>query len=585
MASLEEIQAEIQRRSGGIQGSVAAPAAAPASGISNADITAELERRSQPAPQEAEPNYAGLAARTAIKGATGAVFGLPALLQSGVTGPINAMYMGQNYLANKANETFGTNIPQAKLIPSALNAVTEGGEYLANAAGAPQPQTPKQKLAVEVGSAGLSALGPGGFGRLLTRAAPAGGVLSEAGQAMSATPLLDVMSGATGEAAAKAVEGKGGTTGQQIGAGFGASLAPYALAVAGRRAVSPFPSQLSPEQQRLAGVLQEAGVPLSAGQATGNKNLQFIENQTAKLPFGDLISASPTEGQRPAFVRAALKEAGVNAEAATPEVLSEAHNKIGSTIGDIAKEHTVQFDPQYTKDIYGVVSEYGKNLKPDQRQIVDAYLSDLKKTSNLSGEDYQKIRSQMGRRIRAENGVSGDKELQGALIGIQSALDDAAERSMIRAGKPSDASSIGQARQQYANLLTIEDAVARSGEAGAKGEIQGSALAAAAKAALGKRQYVRGAGDLNDLARAGDAFLRPLPDSGTAQRMAWPAYGTLIAGGLHYGGPFGAVAAAAAPTAAGVAINSPLAQAYFRNQLLAGKQRLPIGQIPGLLEQ
>jgi hypothetical protein len=402
---------------------------------------------------------------------------------------------------------------------------------------------------------------------------------------MSATPILDVASGATAEAAAKAVEEKGGTGGQQTAAGFGASLVPYGLAVAGRRVISPFPNQLSAEQQRLASVLQESGVPLSAGQQTGSKNLQFIENQTAKLPFGDLISASPTEGQRSAFTRAALKEAGVTAEAATPEVLSEGHNRIGSTIGDIAKEHTVQFDPQYTKDIYGVVSEYGKNLKPDQRQIVDAYLSDLKKTSNLSGEDYQKIRSQMGRRIRAENSVSGDKELQGALIGIQSALDDAAERSMIRAGKPSDASSIGQARQQYANLLTIEDAVARSGEAGAKGEIQGSALSAASKAAVGKRQYVRGAGGLNDLARAGDAFLRPLPDSTTAQRMAIPSYGAAVIGGGQMYGPVGAGIAALAPPAAGMAINSKLAQAYFRNQLLAGKQRMSIGQIPGLLEQ
>jgi len=589
MASLEDIQAEIERRSGAA--APAAPAAAPAAapsperGVTADAITAELARRAQPTPPEAKepPNYGGLAARAAIKGGTGAVLGLPALAQDAITGPINAMYMGQNYLANKANQVFGTNIPQAKLIPSALKAVNEGGEYLANAAGAPQPQTPGQALAVDLGSVGLSALGPGGWGRLLTRAAPAGSAMAEAGSRLAATPILDAASGVTGEAASKAVEGKGGTPGQQMVAGLTGGMLPYFAAAAGRRVVTPFPSQLTPEQQRLAGVLQDAGVPLSAGQEVGSRNLQFIENQASKLPAGDFISPNPTANQRPAFTQAVLRRAGINAEAATPDVLADANTRIGGEIGNITGSHTVHFDPQYSRDIYSTAANYGRNLTPDQKQIVGSYLTDLGQTARLSGEQYQTVRSQLGRRIRAENGPSGDKEFQQALIGIQSALDDAAERSMTRAGATDDVQALRQARQQYANQLTIEDAVARSGEAGAKGEINASSLAAATKAAVGKRQYTRGVGDMNDIARAGDAFIRPLPDSTTAQRAALPAYGASIVGGYQFAGPYGAAATAAAPAVGGALVNSRLAQAYFRNQLLPEGQRLPLGAIPGLL--
>jgi hypothetical protein len=549
-------------------------------------IAAELARRAQPTPPEAKepPNYGGLAARTAIKGVTGAVLGLPALAQDAVTQSIlNPMYMGQNYLADKANETFGTNIPHARLIPSALKAVNQGGEYLADVAGTPKPQTPGQALAVDLGSAGVSALGPGGWGRLLTRAAPAGSAMAEAGSRLAATPILDAASGITGEAASKAVEGKNGTPGQQMVAGVAGGVLPYFAAAAGRRVITPFPSQLSAEDRQLAGVLRDAGVPLSAGQEVGNRGLQFIENQAAKLPGGDFLSPSPTANQRPAFTQAVLRRAGINAEAATPDVLSDAHTRIGGEIGNITGSHTVHFDPQYSQDIYATAANYGRNLTTDQKQIVGSYLTDLGQTARLSGEQYQTIRSQLGRRIRAENGPNGDKEFQQALVGIQSALDDAAERSMVRAGAADEVQALRQARQQYANLLTIENAVARSGEAGARGEINASSLAAATKAAVGKQQYARGIGDMTNTARAGDSFIRPLPDPSTAQRMALPAYGASIAGGYQYAGPYGAAAMAALPAVSGALVNSRLAQAYFRNQLLPEAQRLPLGAIPGLL--
>lgn len=591
MATLEDLQAELDRRAGGSQSAApiasrsAAPAPAPEIGTTIDDIKSELARRSaEPAPTQEPTSRAGLAARTAIQGGTGAVLGLPAFLQDAATGPVNLMYMGQNYLTNKLNQAAGTNIPQAKLIPSAMTAVNQLGQNLANVAGTPQPQTPGEKAAVNVGSAAIGALGPGGYGRLLSRAPSA--IAQSVGGQMAATPILDVASAATGEAAKQAIEQKGGGAGAATAGGLAASMLPYAGAIAGRRVVTPSPSQLTPEQQMLAKTLQESGVPLSAGQATGNKNLQYLEDQAAKLPGGDFLVKAPTAGQQEAFTKAVLNKAGIDAKAATPEVLTQAHKELGGTIGDLTSKHQVQFDPQYANDIYGVIGNYGKNLSTDQKNTISSYISDLKDAgSRISGDMYQKTRSNIGRAIRSQNGMNGDKEYQGALIGLQNALDDAAERSMLRAGAQDDVAALQSARQRYANLMTIEDAVARSGQAGASGNINASALSAASKSAVGKRQYARGIGDLNDLSRAGDAFVRPLPDSTTSRRNALLGLMAGSAGAYEKFGPLGAGAVLAAPTMAGTALNNPLTQRYLRNQLLPGAQQFPLGAIPGLLEQ
>jgi len=207
----------------------------------------------------------------------------------------------------------------AREIPSQLQAAQNIGTGLANLAGTPEPKTPGEKLAVDVGTAGLSAIGPGGYGRLAAAAkeAPA---LASAGARLAATPMLDVASGAAGEAGSQAVQGKGGTPTQGAVAGALTSMAPYALAAAGRRVVTPLPSTLTPEQQRLATLLQNQGVDLSAGQLTGNKGVQFAEDAAAKLPGGDLLVANPRANQPEQFTRAVLGRAGIDASAATPEV-------------------------------------------------------------------------------------------------------------------------------------------------------------------------------------------------------------------------------------------------------------------------
>jgi outer membrane lipoprotein SlyB len=88
---------------------------------------------------------------------------------------------------------------------------------------------------------------------------------------------------------------------------------------------------------------------------------------------------------------------------------------------------------------------------------------------------------------------------------------------------------------------------------------------------------------LNDISRAGDAIVRPLQDTSTAQRSAIPTLAGLALGGYNVGGPIGAGLAMTLPTAAGTLMNNPITQRYLRNQLLATAPRLPLGAVPGLL--
>jgi hypothetical protein len=128
---------------------------------------------------------------------------------------------------------------------------------------------------------------------------------------------------------------------------------------------------------------------------------------------------------------------------------------------------------------------------------------------------------------------------------------------------------------------------ASTGKTAAKGPV----LAALAKQ---DQAWVRGQGEFEPLARAGQAVLLPLPNSGTAQRSEalhhMQLAGLLGAGGeLLSGSLLGGVAGLAAPAAVGRTLLSRPVQGYLGNQAAASAPRLldtPQGQymrVRGLL--
>lgn len=356
-----------------------------------------------------------------------------------------------------------------------------------------------------------------------------------------------------------------GAVGAGTGAAIGGALpvATSAIASGFRRVVSPFAS--SPQREAAVNTLAQEGVPVSAGQRTGSNALRYAESE-----LGGSKAANLMESQAEAFTDAAMRRAGGSGRA-TSDNLSRLKDQIGQQFDDISARNSLKVDRGIVNDMNAAHAEYARVLPPEQRKIFtelgDSIVQRFKAGGGvMSGKDYQTIRSRLSR--MANNYRQRDPEFSEAIRGLRNALDNGMDRSI----KPGDAGAWAQARKRYGNLKTLEKAAVGGGEESALGLISPAQLRIAA--AQGNRgAYARGDSDFAELAKAGQAVMTKLPNSGTAARSAVRNLGIPGAsagvGGLVAGIP-GAVAGAAIPFAAGRALMSKPVQAYLGNQLAAG---------------
>lgn len=358
----------------------------------------------------------------------------------------------------------------------------------------------------------------------------------------------------------------------------GALLSPVAGAAA-RRVITPLPA--TAERTALANALRGEGVELTAGQATGNKPLQWAESVLGDIPGSGGAASRVQTNQGEQFTAAALRRAGEDAPRATPEVIDNAFNRIGSNFDRLAANNTLHMDPQFVTDLVDTAKQYHAMVPPAMRSpIVEDLVRDIgttqaKNNGKISGEAYQTLASRLSRAVRG----SADPQLKEALGGIKNSLDDAMERS-IQAHNPNDAGAWREARTEYRNLITLEKASTAAGSNAAEGLISPSSLRNATINTQGRRNYARGDGDFAELARAGEATMKPLPNSGTAPRQYMQHLITALgtgAGGMVASIP-GMVAGAAAPAVVGRALMNPIVQRYLSNQLLTPNQGAGAGQ-------
>jgi hypothetical protein len=341
------------------------------------------------------------------------------------------------------------------------------------------------------------------------------------------------------------------------------------------------------ERQAAANVLQNEGVDLSAGQITGSKGLRYAEGEIGGRAAEDLM-----ERQGEQFTSAALRRTGENAQRATPEVIDRAFNRIGQQFDGLAARNQIIPDQRLAGDLQNAVSEY-TSLVPEAMRapVVQNVAQDIVDTMNrgpIAGDAYQALRSRLERAARTSR---ADPQLSDALRGMRESLDDAMQRSIAQ-NNPRDLGGWQQARRQYRNMLVVEKAATGAGENAALGLISPSQLRNAT-VQQGRRAFARGQGDFAELARAGEALMKPMPQSGTAPRLRAQNLGAMIpailggGAGAGVGGPVGAMAGAAAgaalPRVAGALMMSPAGQRYLTNQLLAGPLSPELRAIGGLL--
>jgi hypothetical protein len=375
----------------------------------------------------------------------------------------------------------------------------------------------------------------------------------------------------SGGGAAIANEMAPGNVGAEVAGQVLGGLGAGGLMAAGRKAVTPLPA----DAERLAAAesLKRRGVDLSAGQKTGSKGLQYAESE-----LGGSAAQNLTERQAQQFTSAALKEAGVSAPKATPEVIDQAFKDIGNDFDNLVSGTTIVADRQLGVELRSIQDDFndltGDAVRPKavEKRINDIVAKIQQGGGTMSGETYKAMRSEIDGLAKQ----SSNPELKNALGDIRTALDDAVERSLQSSNSP----LVGDwrdARKRYHNLMIVTDAVARSTGENALGIITPANLRSAAALSVGKKTYARGQSDLGELGREGAATMTPLPQSGTAPRQAVrnltlgvPAIVGAAAGapGGIVGSVLGAAAGAALPRVLGGAMLSKVGRGYLGNQAM-----------------
>ena len=453
--------------------------------------------------------------------------------------------------------------------------MAERAKTLADALMLPEPETAAEKrnsaIIEPIAGAGASMIAGA---PLVNAAAPAARAL---GNMLTTSPLTQAASAGVGGYVANETDSPG--------MGMAASFA-TPLAIAGaRRIVTPVPNVNSPGRQALVLGAEREGIPLTAGQATGSRFLQNVEAQFEQLPFTSGPQRAIREDQNRAFISAAMRRAGETADDTMPATINAARGRIGGTINTIANRNTLSFTPQLDAELQQIDDSL-RFLTPEIGGPVRARIEQLRGMASPSaapgvpptvpGASYRILDSQLGKTARS----TGNPDLKSALGELRETI----RRAMDASISPADAQDWQQARREYANLMVIANAAGRAGGGAAEGMMSPVALRQALDASTG-RGYVYGRGDLNELARIGQAVVKPPPDSGTPGRtfannlLTGSTVGAGGALGAAIGGPVGAAVGAvgtlALPRIAQMLMNSDTGQAYLRNQAAAAPTLTP----------
>jgi hypothetical protein len=300
-------------------------------------------------------------------------------------------------------------------------------------------------------------------------------------------------------------------TGGVLGGTVGASLPSVGrLAKRGlERAAGDIGGAADQVYQSAVRTLEKSGLRLSTGQKTGNEAIKGVETTLGGSLFGGSI-ADQFKDQREKLNSKLFELSGFTSKDASEGVLSQeainrASNRFGQRYDTALKGKTVKLDTDdFVDDLAGIEARHQELLGVEQRkQVTDIVnqLFDRAVGKDLSGKDYQRLRSFLGKRQRqtfTSNGPISD--LYGDL---KLSLDNAFERST--------GDNLKALNSEYANFKSIETIFDRTA-AGKRGDLPLASLVNLAQRSPGTKEF-------KDLTLAANQVLRGnVPDSGTATR-------------------------------------------------------------------
>jgi hypothetical protein len=406
-----------------------------------------------------------------------------------------------------------------------------------------------------------------------------------------------------GSLAARAVNTLAGAVGSETAGQLtkGSAFEPAARLVggvagglAGAKAITPA-APASEARQAAVATLERENIPVTAGQRTGSKPLQWLESNAADMPFSAGRAAELQGAQAGAYDRAItnrlfdpaeLRARGVPADAALPraDVMAAGRQSLSDRYNQMSAAHQLRADPPLVQDLYRANANYERLALPSQRATgsrdIGAIRDDIVNTllagqGRMAGDAYQAARSRVG--TLAESVKNSDPNLANALRDIRGALD----RGMQRGLPPDVAQRWADTNRRWGNMKQVEGAVASGGE-----NLSPARVAQTVRAGR-QGQAAQGAGDMDELTRAAQLVIKPPPNSGTAARLGMQKLFNIPAAlsggsgagvGFALGGPLGAAAGAAAPFVANRLALSRPGQAYLGNQALPQNARNVLAQ-------
>lgn len=299
--------------------------------------------------------------------------------------------------------------------------------------------------------------------------------------------------------------GAGATIGGLFG-GAGGAMAGKLASRAAQRA----DEAASDVYQRQVKVLEDAGIPLTGGQKSGQNWVKTAEGTLAAAPFTGTPLQRAAENQQRAYQKKLFDLIGVknipDDGMLTKEAIEETSRQLSEQYANALKDKMVNIsDDEFLEGLAAFEQRFknfaGEELTKPAKTIVDDLLDEAVNKGAITGDTYQKIRSQFARRAK---GTSPTAEVYDE---AKKLLDDAFARA---AGKEVKG-NLDARYAQFAQLRNYFDSV-KGGAAGAEGYIAPGTLARMAGKNPGSKEW-------REFTRAAASVIpQRLGDSGTAQR-------------------------------------------------------------------
>jgi len=284
-------------------------------------------------------------------------------------------------------------------------------------------------------SSGMDVNGAKGVGGLAARAlgsAVTGGASTAAinpedavqGAGISvAIPVLGKAASATGGALAKAIRGQG----------------------------------VSPEVRALADKAEALGIDIPADRLTNSKFMNAVASTLNYVPFSGRGEVEHAMEQQ--LNKAASNLFGQDNHNIT-QALRNAKTDLGGKFEDTLKNNTVKVDDAFLNDLSQSADTAGKELGSDQAKIIKNQVDEILAKANQTGE----IDGQAAYNIKKRLDIISDRNSPEAFYArdLKKKLMDALNRSL----GPDQAQAFAKTRQQYGNMLSLENLAQNGAEGG-----------------------------------------------------------------------------------------------------------------------